>query len=249
MSGQTIEVPRELLELAAKQLLFYGRELVAGELRALLDASPCEFHQSSDECKAYSGQSPCSEAAQPQGEPVACITLQQVLKAYDYANCHPHKYLRGTTNWCAAVVHSLNAEQPAPVASNPQCQSCQGRGSLKDADGMDKGYCGPCDGSGKASALSAAELRFLEAIALSPGCKLNGGIAWDEEGNSLWERLEALGLIECVGGYKWKLAFNAVELGVKAYLCRTRQTHANPPSGAEPSGTHHDNDGLDEMRK
>jgi len=55
-------------------------------------------------------------AAQPQGEPVARITLQQVLKAYDYANCHPHKYLRGTTNWCAAVAHSLNAEQPAPVA-------------------------------------------------------------------------------------------------------------------------------------
>jgi len=55
-------------------------------------------------------------AAQPQGEPVARITLEQVLKAYDYANCHPHKYLRGTTNWCAAVAHSLNAEQPAPVA-------------------------------------------------------------------------------------------------------------------------------------
>jgi len=44
------------------------------------------------------------------------ITLEQVLKAYDYANSHPHKYLRGTTNWCAAVAHSLNAEQPAPVA-------------------------------------------------------------------------------------------------------------------------------------
>lgn len=43
------------------------------------------------------------------------ITLEQVLKAYDYANSHPHKYLRGTTNWCAAVAHSLNAEQPAPV--------------------------------------------------------------------------------------------------------------------------------------
>lgn len=29
----------------------------------------------------------------------------------------------------------------------------------------------------------------------------------------------------------------------------TRPTHANPPPGTEPSGTHHDNDGLDEMRK
>jgi hypothetical protein len=44
------------------------------------------------------------------------VTLEQVLKAYDYASAHPHNYLRGTTNWCAAVAHSLNAEQPAPVA-------------------------------------------------------------------------------------------------------------------------------------
>lgn len=43
-----------------------------------------------------------------QPAPVA-ITLNQVLAAYDYANSHPHKYLRGTTNWCAAVAHKLNA--------------------------------------------------------------------------------------------------------------------------------------------
>lgn len=39
---------------------------------------------------------------------VAVITYQQVFKAYEYAESHPHKYLRGTTNWCAAVAHSLN---------------------------------------------------------------------------------------------------------------------------------------------
>lgn len=34
------------------------------------------------------------------------ITLYHVLDAYDYANdC---KYLRGTTNWCAAVAWYLN---------------------------------------------------------------------------------------------------------------------------------------------
>lgn len=45
-----------------------------------------------------------------QPAPVAVlITLQQVLKAYSYAESHPHKYLRGTTNWCAAVAHELNA--------------------------------------------------------------------------------------------------------------------------------------------
>lgn len=41
------------------------------------------------------------------------ITLEQVLKAYEYANSHPHKYLRGTTNWCAAVAHILNEQTPS----------------------------------------------------------------------------------------------------------------------------------------
>lgn len=42
-------------------------------------------------------------------EPVK-VTLQQVLKAYEYAESHPHKYLRGTTNWCAAVAYSINTK-------------------------------------------------------------------------------------------------------------------------------------------
>lgn len=44
------------------------------------------------------------------------ITLEHVLKAYDYADHHPHKYLRGTTNWCAAVAHALNGELRALLA-------------------------------------------------------------------------------------------------------------------------------------
>ena len=40
------------------------------------------------------------------------ITLEQVLKAYEYADSHPHKYLRGTTNWCAAVAWHLNQQEP-----------------------------------------------------------------------------------------------------------------------------------------
>lgn len=43
------------------------------------------------------------------------IDLAMVLKAYDYAESHPHKYLRGTTNWCAAIAHSLNEQAAAPV--------------------------------------------------------------------------------------------------------------------------------------
>ena len=40
------------------------------------------------------------------------ITLDQILKAYDYADNHPHRYLRGTTNWCAAVAWHLNQQEP-----------------------------------------------------------------------------------------------------------------------------------------
>lgn len=92
-------VDRELLEI------YTGRKegdwVEAGhELRALLD-------------KEVDGN---SHVPTQQGEPVARISLEQVRKAYDYANDHPHKYLRGTSNWCAAVAHSLNIEQPAPVA-------------------------------------------------------------------------------------------------------------------------------------
>lgn len=54
------------------------------------------------------------------------ITLEQVLKAYEYANSHPHKYLRGTTNWCAAVAHILNEQKPvfeSQYASMTQAQA------------------------------------------------------------------------------------------------------------------------------
>lgn len=34
------------------------------------------------------------------------IKLEDVLKAYNYAN--DYKYLHGTTNWCAAVAWFLN---------------------------------------------------------------------------------------------------------------------------------------------
>lgn len=77
------------------------------------------------------------------------ITLEQVLKAYEYANSHPHKYLRGTTNWCAAVAHSLNAEQPAPIADHTQCEECKGCGYHENHYEGGGTECGECGGSGK----------------------------------------------------------------------------------------------------
>lgn len=47
---------------------------------------------------------------QPSAVPDA-ITMADVMRAWEYAEDHPHKYLRGTTNWCAAVAHSLNKQR------------------------------------------------------------------------------------------------------------------------------------------
>lgn len=85
-------------------------------------------------------------AAQHQGG----VTLEQVLKAYDYANSHPHKYLRGTTNWCAAVAHALNVQQSAPVADHTQCEECKGWGYHENHHESGGTECGECGGSGKA---------------------------------------------------------------------------------------------------
>lgn len=85
-------------------------------------------------------------AAQHQGG----VTLEQVLKAYDYANSHPHKYLRGTTNWCAAVAHALNVQQPAPESDHPQCEECKGWGYHENHHEGGGTECGECGGSGNA---------------------------------------------------------------------------------------------------
>lgn len=48
------------------------------------------------------------------------VTMASVMRAYEYACDHPHKYLRGTSNWCAAVAWKLNQlESPAPTPPQP----------------------------------------------------------------------------------------------------------------------------------
>lgn len=54
--------------------------------------------------------------------------------------------------------------------------------------------------------LSEDETKFLELIRANPGYKFNSGEAYDRDGNSVWGRLESLGLIRCVGSYKWAIA-------------------------------------------
>lgn len=48
------------------------------------------------------------------------VTMANVMRAYEYACEHPHKYLRGTSNWCAAVAWKLNQlESSAPTPPQP----------------------------------------------------------------------------------------------------------------------------------
>lgn len=59
------------------------------------------------------------------------------------------------------------------------------------------------------------------------------------------KRLEhAESVIEQQNSLRAELASRACRI-----VSRYRPAHANPPPGTEPCGTHHDNDGLDEMRK
>ena len=48
------------------------------------------------------------------------VTMANVMRAYEYACDHPDKYLRGTSNWCAAVAWKLNQlESPATTPPQP----------------------------------------------------------------------------------------------------------------------------------
>lgn len=48
------------------------------------------------------------------------VKMANVMRAYEYACDHPDKYLRGTSNWCAAVAWKLNQlESPATTPPQP----------------------------------------------------------------------------------------------------------------------------------
>ena len=64
--------------------------------------------------------------------------------------------------------------------------------------------------------LSDEELEFLKAVHAHCGSKLHS--CFSEDGSDLWKRLEEIGLIKCIGSYKWELTFDAVAMGIKARL-------------------------------
>ncbi len=47
------------------------------------------------------------------------------------------------------------------------------------------------------------EIEFVKLVYQHPGSKLNGGEAQGEHDENLWETPEKMGLIKCVGSYKW----------------------------------------------
>ena len=64
--------------------------------------------------------------------------------------------------------------------------------------------------------LSGEEVEFIKAVQASRGGKIVN--IWKAGGEAIWPRLEEIGLIKCLGGYKWELTFDAVDMGIKARL-------------------------------
>ena len=80
---------------------------------------------------------------------------------------------------------------------------------LKFEDGQ-KFYTSPVPAQQSEAPLTINELEFLQHVMCNPGCKLDYCSShWEDDGSehgrtiSHWPRLEELGLIECVGSYKW----------------------------------------------
>ena len=62
----------------------------------------------------------------------------------------------------------------------------------------------------KSLGLSDSEIEFVEKVYLNPCCKIRKTKEYIDDGSeygtfvALWKKPEKLGLIECVGNYKWK---------------------------------------------
>lgn len=84
------------------------------------DSWNCKYCRNTESCEALKDpRSFGKPSATVEIDERAEITLDQVLRAYEYAERHPHRYLRGTTNWCAAVAHSLNKQASATLERKP----------------------------------------------------------------------------------------------------------------------------------
>ncbi len=71
--------------------------------------------------------------------------------------------------------------------------------------------------------LSAEEVEFVKRVFLNPGGKcydcfayLKGSTEEEIKAIPLWENPEKLGIIRCVGGYKWEPAGLTMKLFMKA---------------------------------
>lgn len=77
----------------------------------------------------------------------------------------------------------------------------QRRAGLADLTRLDEEMRAPAEGDGQQ--LTEAERDFVGLVRIYPGRKLNSGEAEGPNGEPLWKRPESLGLIKCVGSYKW----------------------------------------------
>jgi hypothetical protein len=73
---------------------------------------------------------------------------------------------------------------------------------LADIERIDRAAMSASQGKND-DGLTVDERAFVELVRQRPGHKLNNGEAFDADGNGLWTKPEALGLIQCVGSFKW----------------------------------------------
>ena len=78
-----------------------------------LAEEPCITDYDAD---AHSGYVAPPKVQQPSAVPDA-VAMADVMLAWEYAEDHPHGYLRGTAKWCAAVAHSLNKQRASAPAT------------------------------------------------------------------------------------------------------------------------------------
>ncbi len=73
------------------------------------------------------------------------------------------------------------------------------------------------------SVLTKEEAAFVREVFNRPGCRINGASQWEDDGTEYgknvthWENPERLGLIECVGSYKW-IPTDKLDVGIKGEL-------------------------------
>lgn len=105
-------------------------QAVSDGVDEILHGKPAAQHQGEPVAWSYCPECGCEELHHEEGEHKQC------------ANCHQEWF--SDINYSEVVrgnLQKLKSEQPAPVAAESSCTSCDGSGEYTDAIGCWRGYC------------------------------------------------------------------------------------------------------------